>query len=173
MIQLKYLLRFKKCKEVGMTYNNLDDTEIQIPKELFEARQRELDQISPPATQCRWGSCSQCPICYWIILQGSDPIPLSRKWTSRQGIHCQPQNISSMLKRRSSWKPPRVPPPSWRMKSPNSSWTTSPRRVSWWWEVSTTSRPWSLTTPRLVTQCSMPRFSRDFTILLKLVPLRH
>ena len=53
MIQLKYLLRFKKCKEVGMTYNNLDDTEIQIPKELFEARQRELDQISPPASQCR------------------------------------------------------------------------------------------------------------------------
>ena len=48
-----FVLRFKKCKEVGMRYHNIDDTSVQIPRELFEVRQRELAQISPPASQRR------------------------------------------------------------------------------------------------------------------------
>ena len=43
------VVRFKKCKEVGMTYHNLDDTAVQIPRELFEVRQKELEQISANA----------------------------------------------------------------------------------------------------------------------------
>ena len=39
-------VRFKKCKEVGMTYNNMDDTSVQIPRDRFEARQRELAEIT-------------------------------------------------------------------------------------------------------------------------------
>ena len=29
-----------------MTYNNMDDTSVQIPRDRFEARQRELAQIT-------------------------------------------------------------------------------------------------------------------------------
>ena len=45
-------LRFKKCKAVGMTYRDPDnilpdsDGVVPIPKELFEARQRELQETS-------------------------------------------------------------------------------------------------------------------------------
>jgi len=46
--------RFKKCKAVGMTYRDPDnlvkdsDGIVTIPKELFEARQKELKEISSP-----------------------------------------------------------------------------------------------------------------------------
>ena len=40
------LHRFKKCKEEGMTYNNCDDSGVQIPKEMFEARQRQLSEVT-------------------------------------------------------------------------------------------------------------------------------
>ena len=41
-----FLHRFKKCKEEGMTYNNCDDSGVQIPKEMFEARQRQLSEVT-------------------------------------------------------------------------------------------------------------------------------
>ena len=50
--KLPHGFRFKKCKAVGMTYrdpeNILPDSNgvVPIPKELFEARQRELQEIS-------------------------------------------------------------------------------------------------------------------------------
>ena len=44
--EMSLLVRFKKCKEVGMTYNNMDDTSVQIPRDRFEAKQRELAQIT-------------------------------------------------------------------------------------------------------------------------------
>ena len=40
-----FCFRFKKCKEEGMIYNNCDDSKVQISRELFEARQRQLTDI--------------------------------------------------------------------------------------------------------------------------------
>ena len=41
-----FLSRFKKCKEEGMTYNNCDDSRVQISREMFEARQRQLSEVT-------------------------------------------------------------------------------------------------------------------------------
>ena len=45
--------RFKKCKEEGMTYNNCDDSRVQIPREMFEARQRQLSEVTCIKRQTR------------------------------------------------------------------------------------------------------------------------
>ena len=50
---LLFLPRFKKCKEEGMTYNNCDDSRVQIPREMFEARQRQLSEVTCIKRQTR------------------------------------------------------------------------------------------------------------------------
>ena len=48
-----FSLRFKKCKQEGMTYNNFDDSRVQIPREMFEARQRQLSEVTCIKRQTR------------------------------------------------------------------------------------------------------------------------